>query len=101
MVDFRGICPMVGSMAFEIGQCSNPIFEFIISERRRVKENATMSEIERNERLNELTELKKLSQPNRNVDAIPYFKASYLARLKSGRNYYSQRPLHWTSSTVK
>ena len=60
-----------------------------------------MSEEERDNRLYELGELKKLSMPYRRADTIPYVMERYVARLKSGKNYYSQRPLHWDCSTVK
>ncbi len=92
---------MVGSMELRIGQCSDPLFEFINKEWERVSEDKCINEKERDERLAELAELHSISQPNRHPDTIPYFVERYVARLKSSRNYYSQRPLHWTSFTVK
>ncbi len=76
-------------------------FEWRNAEYERVCAATDMPEEERDSRLYELGELKKLSQPYRNKDALPAFRESYIARLKSGKNYYTQRPLHWDSSTVK
>lgn len=76
-------------------------FEWRNAEYERVCAATDMPEEERDNRLYELGELKKLSQPYRRVDTIPYVMERYIARIKSGKNYYSQRPLHWDSSTVK
>ena len=76
-------------------------FEWRTAEYERVCAASDRLEEERDSRLYELGELKKLSQPYRNKDALPAFRESYIARLKSGKNYYTQRPLHWDSSTVK
>ncbi len=101
MLDLRGIFTIVKSVEVKIGQYSHPIFEFIHKEWERVSAATDMSEEEQHNRRAELAELKKLSQPYRNKDALPAFRESYVARLKNGKNYYSQRPLHWDSSTVK
>ena len=101
MLDLRGVFTIVKSVEVKIGQYSHPIFEFIHKEWERVSAATDMSEEEQHNRRAELAELKKLSQPYRNKDALPAFRESYVARLKSGKNYYSQRPLHWDSSTVK
>ena len=101
MLDLGEIFTIVKSMEVKIGGYSHPIFEFIQRERERVSAATDMSEEEQHNRRAELAELKKLSQPYRNKDALPAFRESYVARLKSGKNYYSQRPLHWDSSTVK
>lgn len=101
MLDLRGIFTIVKSVEVKIGQYSHPIFEFIHKEWERVSAATDMSEEEQHNRRAELAELKKLSQPYRNKDALPAFRESYVARLKSGKNYYSQRPLHWDSSTVR
>ena len=76
-------------------------FEWRNAEYERVCAATDMPEEERDNRLYELGELKKLSQPYRRVDTIPDVMERYIARIKSGKNYYSQRPLHWDSSTVK
>ena len=76
-------------------------FEWRNAEYERVCAATDMSEEERDNRLYELGELKKLSMPYRNKSDLPYVMERYVARLKSGKNYYSQRPLHWDSSTVK
>lgn len=76
-------------------------FEWRNAEYERVSAATDMSEEERDNRLYELGELKKLSMPYRRADTIPYVMERYVARLKSGKNYYSQRPLHWDCSTVK
>ena len=76
-------------------------FRWRNAEYERVCAATDMSEEEQLNRRAELAELKKLSMPYRNKDALPAFRESYVARLKSGKNYYSQRPLHWDSSTVK
>ena len=101
MLDLGEIFTIVKSVEVKIGQYSHPIFEFIHKERERVCAATDMSEEERDNRLYELGELKKLSMPYRRADTIPYVMERYVARLKSGKNYYSQRPLHWDSSTVK
>ena len=76
-------------------------FEWRNAEYERVSAATYMPEEERDNRLDELSELKKLSQPYRNKGDIPYVMERYIARIKSGKSYYSQRPLHWDSSTVK
>lgn len=76
-------------------------FEWRNAEYERVSAATDMSEEERDNRLYELGELKKLSMPYRRADTIPYVMERYVARLKSGKNYYSQRPIHWDCSTVK
>ena len=76
-------------------------FEWRNAEYERVCAATDMTEEERDNRLDELSELKKLSMPYRNKYALPAFRESYVARLKNGKNYYSQRPLHWDSSTVR
>lgn len=101
MLDLRGIFATMQGVEVKIGQYSHPIFEFIHKERERVSAATDMSEEERDNRLYELGELKKLSMPYRRADTIPYVMERYVARLKSGKNYYSQRPLHWDSSTVR
>ena len=101
MLDLGEIFTIVKSVEVKIGQYSHPIFEFIHKEWERVSAATDMSEEERDNRLYELGELKKLSMPYRRADTIPYVMERYVARLKSGKNYYSQRPLHWDSSTVK
>ena len=101
MLDLGETFAIMQGMEVKIGGYSHPIFEFIHKERERVSAATDMSEEERDNRLDELSELKKLSQPYRNKDALPAFRESYVARLKNGKNYYSQRPLHWDSSTVK
>ena len=101
MLDLGEIFATMQGVEVKIGQYSHPIFEFIHKEWERVSAATDMSEEERDNRLDELSELKKLSQPYRNKDALPAFRESYVARLKSGKNYYSQRPLHWDSSTVR
>ena len=101
MLDLRGIFTIVKSVEVKIGQYSHPIFEFIHKEWERVSAATDMPEEEQHNRRAELMEIKSLSQPYRNKDALPAFRESYVARLKSGKNYYSQRPLHWDSSTVK
>jgi len=101
MLDLKEIFAIVKSVEVKIGQYSHPIFEFIHKEWERVSAATDMSEEEQLNRRAELAELKKLSMPYRNKYALPAFRESYVARLKSGKNYYSQRPLHWDSSTVK
>ena len=76
-------------------------FEWRNAEYERVCAATDMTEEERGNRRQELSDLHKLSMPNRHPDTIPYVMERYVARLKSGKNYYSQRPLHWDSSTVK
>lgn len=76
-------------------------FEWRNAEYERVCAATDMSEEERDNRLYELGELKKLSMLYRNKSDLPYVMERYVARLKSGKNYYSQRPLHWDSSTVR
>ena len=101
MLDLRGIFATMQGMEVKIGGYSHPIFEFIQRERERVSAATDMSEEERGNRRQELADLQKLSMPYRRADTIPYVMERYVARLKSGKNYYSQRPLHWDSSTVK
>ena len=101
MLDLRGIFAIMQGMEVKIGGYSHPIFEFINKEYERVCAATDMSEEERGNRRQELSDLHKLSMPNRHPDTIPYVMERYVARLKSGKNYYSQRPLHWDSSTVK
>ncbi len=101
MLDLCGTFTIVKGVEVKIGQYSYPIFEFIHKEYERVCAATDMSEEEQHNRRAELMEIKSLSQPYRNKYALPAFRESYVARLKSGRNYYSQRPLHWDSSTVK
>lgn len=101
MLDLGEIFATMQGVEVKIGQYSHPIFEFIHKEWERVCAATDMTEEEQLNRRAELAELKKLSQPYRNKDAFPAFRESYVARLKSGKNYYSQRPLHWDSSTVK
>lgn len=101
MLDLGEIFATMQSVEVKIGQYSHPIFEFIHKEWERVSAATDMSEEEQHNRRAELMEIKSLSQPYRNKDALPAFRESYVARLKSGKNYYSQRPLHWDSSTVK
>ena len=76
-------------------------FRWRNAEYERVCAATDMSEEERGNRRQELADLQKLSMPYRRADTIPYVMERYVARLKSGKNYYSQRPLHWDSSTVK
>ncbi len=76
-------------------------FEWNNAEWERVSAATDMSEEERENRSQELADLQKLSMPHRHPDTIPYVMERYVARLKSGKSYYSQRPLHWDSSTVK
>ena len=101
MLDLGGTFAIMQGMAVKIGGYSHPIFEFIQRERERVSAATDMSEEERGNRRQELADLQKLSMPYRRADTIPYVMERYVARLKSGKNYYSQRPLHWDSSTVK
>ncbi len=101
MLDLRGIFTIVKSVEVKIGQYSHPIFEFIHKEWERVSAATDMSEEEQHNRRAELMEIKSLSQPYRNKGDLPYVMERYVARLKSGKNYYSQRPLHWDSSTVR
>ena len=76
-------------------------FEWHHAEWDRVHSDASMSEEERDSRLDELFELKSISQPNRRVDCLSGFRSSYKKRLAEGKNYYNKRPLHWDSSTNK
>lgn len=104
MVDIPKISPIIESMELEGGYDSveeRDFFQWLNAEYARVRNDKNMSQEESSDRRNELTELHSISQPNRHPDTIPYFVERYVTRLKSGRNYYSQRPLHWTSSTVK
>lgn len=101
MLDLGEIFATMQGMEVKIGGYSHPIFEFIQRERERVSAATDMSEEERGNRRQELADLQKLSMPYRRADTIPYVMERYVARLKSGKNYYSQRPLHWDSSTVK
>ncbi len=101
MLDLGEIFATMQSVEVKIGQYSHPIFEFIHKEWERVSAATDMSEEERGNRRQELADLQKLSMPYRRADTIPYVMERYVARLKSGKNYYSQRPLHWDSSTVK
>lgn len=101
MLDLGEIFTIVKSVEVKIGQYSHPIFEFIHKEWERVSAATDMSEEEQHNRRAELMEIKSLSQPYRNKGDLPYVMERYVARLKSGKNYYSQRPLHWDSSTVK
>ena len=88
-------------MEVKIGGYSHPIFEFIHKEWERVCAAKDMPEEEQHNRMAELMEIKSLSQPYRNKGDLPYVMERYVARLKSGKNYYSQRPLHWDPSAVK
>ena len=101
MLDLGEIFATMQGVEVKIGQYSHPIFEFIHKEWERVSAATDMSEEEQLNRRAELAELKKLSMPYRNKSDLPYVMERYVARLKSGKNYYSQRPLHWDSSTVK
>ena len=101
MLDLGGTFAIMQGMKVKIGGYSHPIFEFIQRERERVSAATDMSEEERGNRRQELADLQKLSMPYRRADTIPYVMERYVARLKSGKNYYSQRPLHWDSSTVR
>ncbi len=101
MLDLGEIFATMQGMEVKIGGYSHPIFEFIQRERERVSAATDMSEEERGNRRQELADLQKLSMPYRRADTIPYVMERYVARLKSGKNYYSQRPLHWDSSTVR
>ena len=101
MFDLGEIFATMQGVEVKIGQYSHPIFEFIHKERERVSAATDMSEEEQHNRRAELMEIKSLSQPYRNKGDLPYVMERYVARLKSGKNYYSQRPLHWDSSTVK
>lgn len=104
MLDSDGTFTIVKSAMLEGGYNTveeRDFFRWRNAEWERVSAATDMPEEERDNRLDELSELKKLSQPYRNKDALPAFRESYIARIKSGRNYYSQRPLHWDSSTVK
>ena len=101
MLDLGGTFAIMQGMEVKIGGYSHPIFEFIQRERERVSAATDMSEEERGNRRQELADLQKLSMPYRRADTIPYVMERYVARLKNGKNYYSQRPLHWDSSTVK
>ena len=101
MLDLGGTFATMQSVEVKIGQYSHPIFEFIHKEWERVSAATDMSEEEQHNRRAELMEIKSLSQPYRNKSDLPYVMERYVARLKSGKNYYSQRPLHWDSSTVK
>lgn len=101
MLDLGEIFATMQGVEVKIGGYSHPIFEFIHKEWERVSAATDMSEEERGNRRQELADLQKLSMPYRRADTIPYVMERYVARLKSGKNYYSQRPLHWDSSTVK
>lgn len=101
MLDLEEIFATMQSVEVKIGQYSHPIFEFIHKEWERVSAATDMSEEEQHNRRAELMEIKSLSQPYRNKGDLPYVMERYVARLKSGKNYYSQRPLHWDSSTVR
>lgn len=101
MLDLGEIFATMQGVEVKIGGYSHPIFEFIQRERERVSAATDMSEEERGNRRQELADLQKLSMPYRRADTIPYVMERYVARLKSGKNYYSQRPLHWDSSTVR
>lgn len=101
MLDLGEIFATMQGVEVKIGQYSHPIFEFIHKEWERVSAATDMSEEERGNRRQELADLQKLSMPYRRADTIPYVMERYVARLKSGKNYYSQRPLHWDSSTVR
>lgn len=101
MLDLGEIFATMQSVEVKIGQYSHPIFEFIHKEWERVSAATDMSEEEQHNRRAELMEIKSLSQPYRNKGDLPYVMERYVARLKSGKNYYSQRPLHWDFSTVK
>ena len=74
MLDLGEIFATMQGVEVKIGQYSHPIFEFIHKERERVSAATDMSEEERDNRLDELSELKKLSQPYRNKDALPAFR---------------------------
>ena len=101
MLDLGEIFATMQGVEVKIGGYSHPIFEFIQRERERVSAATDMSEEERGNRRQELADLQKLSMPYRNKSDLPYVMERYVARLKSGKNYYSQRPLHWDSSTVR
>lgn len=104
MLDSNGTFTIVKSAMLEGGYNTveeRDFFEWRNAEWERVSAATDMPEEERDNRLDELGELKKLSMPYRRADTIPYVMERYVARLKSGKNYYSQRPLHWDSSTVK
>lgn len=101
MLDLGGIFATMQGVEVKIGQFSHPIFEFIHKEWERVSAATDMPEEEQHNRRAELMEIKSLSQPYRNKGDLPYVMERYVARLKSGKNYYSQRPLHWDSSTVR
>ena len=101
MLDLGEIFATMQGVEVKIGGYSHPIFEFIQRERERVSAATDMSEEERGNRRQELADLQKLSMPYRRADTIPYVMERYVARLKSGKNYYSQRSLHWDSSTVR
>ena len=105
MLDFLEILSdVIGTMELKEGYNSleeQEFFEWHHAEWDRVHSDASMSEEERDSRLDELFELKSISQPNRRVDCLSGFRSSYKKRLAEGKNYYNKRPLHWTSSTVK
>lgn len=101
MLDLGGTFAIMQSVEVKIGQYSHPIFEFIHKEWERVSAATDMPEEEQHNRRAELMEIKSFSQPYRNKGDLPYVMERYVARLKSGKNYYSQRPLHWDSSTVR
>lgn len=104
MLDLCGIFAIVKGAMLEGGYNTveeRDFFEWRNAEYERVCAATDMSEEERVNRRQELADLHKLSMPHRHPDTIPYVMERYIARIKSGRNYYSQRPLHWDSSTVK
>ena len=104
MVDFRGICPMVGSMKLMNGYKTleeQEFFEWHHSEWDKML-SADISEEERRARAQELGDIFTLSTLQRERAGVAeHVGARYLKRIQDGRNYYSVKPFHWTSSTVK
>ncbi|MBR6389007.1 MAG: hypothetical protein IKS15_02670 [Opitutales bacterium] len=78
-------------------------FEWLNSEIKRVENDVSMPEYERNSRRKELGELSFLSSPERHggFENMPCTVERYKNRLATGTNYYSRKPLHWDSSAVK
>ena len=75
-------------------------YEWMHSEWRRIKNDSSMSEVEKDLRETELAQLHGLSDPVRYSD---YMHQNFLNRIKAGKSFYNKLPLvhHKTSSTVK
>jgi len=93
-----GVCVMANNEEF--GKCSDPLFEWINAECERIKNDSSMSEVEKDLRETELAQLHGLSDPVRYSD---YMHQNFLNRIKAGKSFYNKLPLvhHKTSSTVK